>query len=111
MSERGISNGVQVALLLPLAFGIFLGVLQWALLLWAEAGLRGLAADLGWQAASHGAAGTEQVTVAGVSNLAVDVRRGPRLTVVTASGDAVRVLPFVDTRVMQSLEVPTERLS
>ena len=111
MNERGLSSGIQLALLLPVAFGIFLGVLQWALMLWAEAGMRGVATEFAWQVASHRAAGHEQVKVEGVSNLDVDIRRGTHNALVTVRGDALRVLPFVDTHVVQSVQVPTERLS
>ncbi|MDO5066236.1 MAG: hypothetical protein Q4D96_03010 [Propionibacteriaceae bacterium] len=100
-----------MALLLPLAFGILLGVLQWALLLWAEAGLRGMASDLAWRTASHQASGRESVQVDGVSNLEVDVQRDSHIVRVTVSGEAVRLLPFVETRIVQSARVPTERLS
>lgn len=111
MNERGLSGGVQLVLLLPLAFGIFLAVLQWALLLWAEAGARGVASDLAWQAASHQARGREQVVVAGVNNLSVDIHRSSTDAVVTVRGEAVRLLPFVDVGVHQSIRVPVERLS
>lgn len=110
MAERGLSNGVQAALLLPLAFSVLLGLLQWSLLLWAEAGARGAAGDIAWDAASLGARGTRRVSVDGLTSPEVDVRQDGTHTVVTVSGEAIRVVPFVDVSVAQKVRVPTERL-
>ena len=36
-ADRGLSGSVQLAVLLPFALGIFLLLLQWSLVTWAEA--------------------------------------------------------------------------
>lgn len=117
-SERGLSTGVQVALLFPLAFGVLLLALQWAMLSWAEATALAAAQDGARVAAGfNGSPGHGSTTAASaadngsLSDVQVAVERGPARTTVTVTGSAVSVLPGLVPQVSKSAELPTERLT
>lgn len=117
-NERGLSSGVQVAVLFPVAFTVLLLALQWAFVSWAEATALAAAQDgarvaAGFQGSSdsgHRAAGqaADNGSLAGV---AVTVDRGPASTTVTVSGTAVSVVPGWAPPVSRTAEFPTERLT
>lgn len=116
--ERGLTNGVQVTLLLPLAFGVLLLTMQWALVAWAEATALAAAQDGARQAAAlHGrAADGERLAWAAVDNgslLDVDVAivRGSTLTEAVVSGRALSVVPGWDPGVEKRVQVPSERVT
>lgn len=116
--QRGLNNGVQVALLFPVALGILLLTLQWAMLAWGEATALAAAQD-GARAAAviHGSdAAGETVAMAAADNgsldsLAVTSDRGPRTTTVTVSGSVSGILPGFSTTIRRTAEMPTERLT
>ncbi len=110
MGERGLSSSVQVALLLPVAFTVLLGLLQWSFLLWAEAEARGIASNTAWDAASIGGRYEKAGNTAALRDVSVDVERGEQVTVAIVSGHALRLLPGIDLTVRQRAEVPSERV-
>ncbi|GAB3821661.1 hypothetical protein GCM10028820_30600 [Tessaracoccus terricola] len=117
-NERGLSSGVQVAVLFPVAFSVLLLALQWAFVSWADATALAAAQDGARAAAGFrgSAAAGDRVALDAADNgsltqLAVDVERGGAHTVVTVSGRAVSVVPGWAPLVTKSAEVPTERLT
>ena len=116
--QRGISNGVQLTLLFPVAFGILLLTLQWAMVSWADATALAAAQD-GARAASvvnGSAAAGESMALDAAANgsmngVAVTSTRGATRTSVTVTGSATSVLPGYTPRVSKTAEVPTERLT
>ena len=115
--ERGLSNSVQLTVLFPLAFIVFLAVVQWALVSWASASALAAAQDGaaiaaafdGSEAAAHEAA----ALAAGngtMASFSVHVERGPQHTVVTVQGTAHTLLPDLLGTVEKSVTRPTERL-
>ena len=114
--ERGLSHSVQVVVLLPFFFGIFLALLQWSLDAWGQTTALAAAQEAAQVAAAVGgsksdgvASGTAVSENGSLSNVTVEVVRGSRETVVTVSGNPVTVLwPSTVTR---RATVPTERLT
>ena len=111
-----MSGSVQAAILLPVALGIFLLLVQWSMLAWADA--------VALAAAEHGAAvtavqgGTEsdgrraaQDAAGGgaLADVRVAVSRGPGSSTVTVSGASNAVL--WPGRVSRTVVVPNERLT
>lgn len=117
-NERGLSSGVQVAVLFPVAFSILLLALQWAFFSWAGATALAAAQDGARVAAGFqgSAAAGSQTATRGADNgslteVDVAVDRGAAQTAVTVSGRAVSVVPGWAPLVTKSAEVPTERLT
>lgn len=116
--QRGISNGVQVTLLFPVAFGVLLLTLQWAMISWAHAtalaaaqdGAR-VAAVLHGSAAAGESAAREATENGALGHVSVVVLRGSTRTSVTLTGSAMSVLPGYTPTVVTTAEVPTERLT
>lgn len=117
-NQRGLSSGVQVAVLFPVAFSVLLLALQWAFVSWADATALAAAQDgarvaAGFQGSA--AAGNQMATAAAdngsLTTVDVDVERGAERTSVTVSGRAVSVVPGWAPLVTKSAEVPTERLT
>lgn len=117
-NQRGLSNGVQVTLLFPLAFGILLLTLQWAMVAWADAtalaaaqdGARVAAVINGSEAAGESLA-REAAENGSLNGVAVAVTRGAARTTATVTGSASSVLPGYTATVRKTAEVPTERLT
>lgn len=87
MRERGLSNSVQMALLLPLALSLLLGTLQWAMVAWADATAVGAVEETLHAAAGRGG-DLDQARAAG--HAAADNGALHEVTVmVTDSGDRV----------------------
>lgn len=114
--ERGLSNSVQVAVLLPFSFAVLLAVLQWAMVSWAEATAlsaaqhgAAVAAALDGSAAAGEAAATGAARTAALQSVSVTVERGGATTTATVSGRALVVVWPRD--VTRTVVVPTERLS
>ena len=114
--ERGLSNSVQVAILLPLTLGIFLGLLQWSLNAWATATALAsaqqaatVASAIGSSAEAGREAAADVHSNGSLSEVEVAVTRGARETTATVSGRPPTVLwPSVVTR---TAVVATERLT
>ncbi len=117
-NQRGLSNGVQLTLLFPLAFAVLLLSLQWALVAWAGAsalaaaqdGARATAVINGSSAAGESVA-REAATNGSLENVQVLVSRGATRTTVTVRGNSPSLLPGVTPAVSKTAEVPTERLT
>lgn len=115
-NERGMSGSVQVSLLLPVALGIFLLLLQWSLVAWADATALAAAQQGAASAAALGGdrleGQAEAAAVAGngaLSGVTVRVERGSRQTRATVSGRAVSLI--WPREVSQTVVVTTERLT
>jgi len=115
-SQRGLSGSVQVTLLLPVALGIFLLLLQWSLVSWADA--TALAAAQQGAAVSARLDGSEEQGAAEAREVAgngalgpvsVAVDRGPFSTSVTVKGPARAIL--WGRSVSRTVTVPTERIT
>lgn len=114
--ERGMSSSVQAALLLPLAIGLLVGLVQWALVAWAEstalAAAQQGAAVAAAEGSSEGAGEAAALEVAGngsLSGATATVRDGGRHTTATVTGRAVVVLwPF---EVSKTMVATTERVT
>ena len=114
--ERGMSGSVQVTLLLPVALGIFLLLLQWSLVSWADAtalaaAQQGAAVTARLDAtAGQGRAEARAVADNGsLSAVSVSVDQGRARTSVTVTGRAMSVL--WGRSVSRTVVVPTERLT
>lgn len=114
--QRGMSESVQLALLLPLIFGVFLLLLQWGLISWAQATALGAAQESAAVAALRGAGEADGREAAGravengsLTGVRVSVEKGSRLTHCVVTGRAVAVLfPYeVEARATAA----TERVS
>lgn len=99
LAERGVSGSVQLALLLPFAVGIFLLLLQWSLVTWAEATALAAAQETARAAAvvdgseAEGRdAGTRAAGNGSLTGVTVTVDRGARQTTATVTGKAVVVI-------------------
>lgn len=116
--QRGLNNGVQVTLLFPLAFGILLLTLQWAMVSWAgssalaaaQDGAR-VAAAINGSASAGESAAKEAAGNGSLNAVEVSVNRGATRTSVSVSGSAPSVIPGVHPLVRKTAEVPTERLT
>lgn len=111
-----MSGSVQVAVLLPLTLGIFLLLLQWSLVAWADATALAAAQQGASSAARLGSdtadARAEAGVVAGNGSLRsvrVTVQRGTRQTTATVSGTVVTVL--WTRQVSKTVVVTSERLT
>ena len=116
--QRGLSNGVQVTLLFPLAFGILLLTLHWAMVSWGGATALAAAQDGARAAAAldGSPAAGESVAASAADNgsltaVDVNVTRSGVWTTVTVSGKAQSVLPGIISHVSKTAQVPTERLT
>ncbi len=116
--QRGLSNGVQLTLLFPLAFGVLLLTLQWALLAWSDASALAAAQDgarasavINGSAAAGESVAREAADNGSLENVEVLVSRGGTRTTVTVWGTAPTLLPGVRPAVSKTAEVPTERLT
>lgn len=116
--QRGLSSGVQLTLLFPLAFGVLLLTLQWAMVSWAESSALAAAQDGARVTAALSGSVTagESVALGAASNgsledIRVTVTRGASSTTVTVTGSAPSLLPGYRPQVSRSSEVPTERLT
>lgn len=114
--ERGLSNSVQAALLFPVGLGIFLALLQWGLVAWAESSAMSAAQQGAAVAARYGSTVGEgrasALTAAdngSLSAVSVEVHRGARQTTATVQGRAVTVLWPRD--VAKTVVVATERVT
>lgn len=114
--ERGLSNSVQAAVLFPLGMGLFLALLQWGLVAWAETSAIGAAQHGAAVAARHGStAGEGQLAAFHAADngslhaVSVQVVRGSRDTTATVTGRAVVVL--WPREVSKTVVVTTERVT
>ncbi|GAA4901964.1 hypothetical protein GCM10025789_20750 [Tessaracoccus lubricantis] len=114
--ERGLSNSIQTTLLFPLGLALFLGLLQWALVSWAQATAIAAAQQGASVAAVHGAtagegrhAALEAAANGSMTGVAVAVERGAAHTTATVTGRAVVVV--WPREVSGSVMVPTERVT
>lgn len=117
-SERGLSNSVQLTVLFPLAFLIFLTVVQWALVTWANSSALAAAQDGAAVASAldgSADAGREAAQLAAdngsMGSFTVEIRRDARHTVVTVRGVAHTLLPDLLGAVEKTVTRPTERLT
>lgn len=116
--DRGLSGGVQVTLLFPLAFTMLMLTLQWGLSAWADAtalaaaqdGAR-VAAAIGGSAVGGVSTAKEAATNGALTDLTVDVERGAMNTTVTVKGRALAVIPGWSPEVSKTVRTPTERLT
>ncbi|WP_296138513.1 TadE/TadG family type IV pilus assembly protein [uncultured Tessaracoccus sp.] len=104
--ERGLSGSVQVTLLLPLVFGLFLLALHWAMLTWAETTALAAAQDAARVAALPDVpdADGEQAALQAADNgslqsPSVHVHRTPDEVRAVVRGRALGVVPFLPTDV------------
>ncbi|MBB1509216.1 TadE/TadG family type IV pilus assembly protein [Tessaracoccus sp. MC1756] len=114
--ERGLSNSVQAALLFPVGLGLFLALLQWAMVSWAEgsaiaAAQQGasVAAVEGNTAGEGRAAALQAAANGSLTGVTADVTRGARLTTATVTGRAVVVVWPRD--ISRTVVVTTERVT
>lgn len=114
--ERGLSNSVQVAVLFPLGLGVFLALLQWALIVWAESSAiaaaqqgASVAAQLGSTEAEGRQAALEAADNGSLHEVSATIERGPRVTSATVTGRAVVVL--WPREVSKTVILTTERVS
>lgn len=115
-NERGLTGAVQAVVLFPLALGVFLALLQWALYAWAESTAlaaahegASVAAALDGSVTTGRAAATRAADNGSLSAVAVDLRRGRETTEATVSGRVVAVL--WTREVSATARVTTERLT
>ncbi len=116
--QRGLSNGLQLALLFPVAFGVLLLTLQWAMVAWADASALAAAQDgarvtavLNGSVAAGESVALEAADNGSLENIGVLVSRGATRTTVTVSGTSPSLLPGVRPAVSKTAHVPTERLT
>ncbi|MGO1383935.1 MAG: hypothetical protein ACTHWA_11705 [Arachnia sp.] len=116
--QRGLSNGVQVTLLFPIAFGVLLLTLQWALMAWAGASALAAAQDgartsavISGTASAGESVAKQAASNGSLENVEVDASRGAIRTTVTVRGTAPSLIPGLRPTVSKTAEVPTERLS
>lgn len=116
--QRGLSNGVQLTLLFPVAFGVLLLTLQWALLAWSDASALAAAQDgarvsalLNGSVAAGESVAREAAANGSLENIEVIVLRDATRTTVTVRGTSPSLLPGVTNAVHKTVDVPTERLT
>lgn len=116
--ERGLSGGVQLTLLFPLAFSVLLLALQWSLVSWADASALAAAQDGARIAATHRGADADGVATAreasdngSLSEVSVGISRQPGEVVVTVTGRAVSVVPGWSPAITRTARVPVERVT
>lgn len=117
-NERGLSGSVQLSLLLPLAIGVFLLALQWAMVSWATTTAHAAAQDAARAAAAHDASASDGRRVAieaaengSLSGVTATVDRAAFTTTATVRGQALTVVPLFPTTIEATANVPTERLT
>lgn len=116
--QRGLSNSVTVALLLPLALSILFLAMQWSMLAWANATAQAAAQDgaraaAAFEATEESGVAAAQTAVANDSLTGVNiaVTRGSAVTTATVSGQALRVIPLFPVDIDVTATAPTERLT
>lgn len=116
--QRGLSNGVQLTLLFPVAFAVLLLTLQWALVAWADASALAAAQDgarvsavINGSSAAGESVAREAASNGSLENIEVLVSKGTILTTVTVRGTSPSLFPGVRPAVHKTAEVPTERLT
>ena len=114
--ERGLSNSVQAALLFPLGLMLLLGLMQWALVAWADSSAMAAAQQGAAVAARYGSTAGEgrSAALAAADNgslqaVSADGRRGPRETTATVRGRAVVVL--WPREITKTVVLPSERVT
>lgn len=114
--ERGLSNSVQAAVLFPLGLALLLGLVQWALVTWAESSAMSAAQQGASVAAQEGSTAGEGQAAAltaadngSLTAVSSQVSRGPRETTATVSGRAVVVL--WPREITKTVVVSTERVT
>lgn len=116
--QRGLSSSVQVTLLFPLAFGVLLLALQWALVSWAQATALAAAQD-GARIVSgvHGTpdggttAAVDAASNGSMSGVGAVVTRTATDAAVTVNGQALSVVPGWSPRISQTATRPVERVT
>lgn len=118
MRERGLSNGVQFALIFPAVLALFFVALQWAMFAWASTIALAAAQDGAREAAAYSAteadgraAASKTLTSDVLQDPSVTVNRGARTTTVSVSGHAISVFGFDFLNINKTVTVQTERLS
>lgn len=116
--QRGLSNGLQLTLLFPVAFGVLLLTLQWAMVAWADASALAAAQDgarvtavLNGSPAAGESVAMEAAANGSLENIQIMVSRGATRTSVTVRGTSPSLIPGVRPMVSKTAEVPTERLT
>lgn len=116
--QRGLSNGVQFALIFPGVLAMFFFGLQWSMHAWASSialasaqdGARAAAAYDGTEADGSEAA-AKAITGDILQDPVVVVDRGATTTTVTVTGSALSIFGLPFPTVEKSVAVPTERLT
>lgn len=115
-NQRGMSESVQLAVLFPLLFGIFLLLLQWAFVAWAESTALAAAQESAAAAALYGAgeadgrAAAQRVLDNGaVGSPSISIDRGVTQTQAVVRGTAALVLfPY---EIVAEAAAPVERVT
>lgn len=109
---------MQVTLLFPVAFGILLLTLQWAMVSWAGATALAAAQDGARAAAllngseTVGESLAREATANGsLDGVEVGISRGAVRTTATVTGTAPSVLPGYTPAIRKTAEAPTQRLT
>lgn len=116
--ERGLSGGVQLTLLFPLAFVVLLLGLQWALSSWAEATALAAAQDGARAVAGFGGDTSQARQVAqsaaqngSLNDVTVEVSRDATRVVVVVEGNPISVVPGWTPTITRSAHAPVERIT
>ena len=116
--QRGLSNGVQLTLLFPLAFGVLLLTLQWAMVAWADASALSAAQDgarvaavLNGSTTAGESAARDAASNGSLEHVHVQVSRDATRTTVTVQGTPPSLIPGITPSVSKTAAVPTERLT
>ena len=116
MDQRGMSGSVQTVIVLPVALGLFLLLLQWSLVGWADATALAAAQQGAAVGAPVGASVADVEAAAGavadngsLTDVQVTVSQTSTEVVTVVSGRAVTVL--WPRRVESTVMVPRERLT
>lgn len=110
-----MSESVQLAVLFPLIIGIFLLLLQWALVTWARSTALSAAQESAAAAAlvggseAEGAAAGRAALNASLARVSVSVDRGGRLTTAVVRGNGVSILWRY--QVVETASAPTQRVT
>ncbi|GAA3873485.1 TadE/TadG family type IV pilus assembly protein [Tessaracoccus defluvii] len=116
--QRGLSSSVLSTILFPLVLSALWLAMQWAMLSWAQATAHAAAQD-GVRAAAaldatpaHGQAAAAAAADNGsLDTVQVTANRAARLTTVTVTGMALRVIPGFPVRIDVTATAPTQRLT
>ena len=116
--QRGLSSSVLATILFPLVLSSLWLTMQWAMLTWAQATAQAAAQDGARAAAALNATGPHGQTTAtraadngSIDNLHVSAQRAARLTTVTITGTALRVIPGFPVTIQVTATSPTQRLT